>query len=145
MRPGPSRGLIEGWIDQAAGLGIQNARQLTPYRALMETWVVGELRKARRHRGLAANVYFWRDKSGHEVDVLLDGGDALVPVEVEPGPTVSRDMLTGLEQWRALADQTAGPAWLVYGGDQRQERSGCVVLPWSELGRPDLSLVQGTG
>ncbi len=129
-------------------LGIQTPQQLVfhPYRgALMETWVVSELLKARYHRGLVSNVYFWRDKTGREVDVLVDRGDALLPVEVKSGQTVNRDMLAGLEHWRALADQTAGPGWLVYGGNQRQERSGCVVLPWSELGRPDLSLLQGMG
>lgn len=122
-------------------LGIQTAEQIAfhPLRgALMETWVVGELLKARYNEGLAANVYFWRDRSGHEVDALIDRGTTLVPVEVKAGQTVTGEMLAGLERWRSLAGEAAGTGWLVYGGDQRQQRGGSQVLPWAALGGSDL-------
>lgn len=39
---------------------------------LVETWCVGESRKARRHRGLPADLWFWRSHDGVEVDLVLD-------------------------------------------------------------------------
>jgi len=119
-------------------LGIQHAGQLAthPQRgALFETWVVAELLKARFNQGLASNLYFWRDRSGHEVDVLIERGDALVPVEIKSGQTVAPDFFTGLDEWRRIAGGEAGhDAWLVYGGDREQTRQGARVIPWRAIG-----------
>jgi len=119
-------------------LGIQNAEQLFthPLRgALFESWVVAELLKERFNRGLGSNLYFWRDRSGHEVDVLVERGDALVPIEVKSGRTVTPDAFAGLDEWRRTAGDDAGKeAWLVYGGDREQERQGTRVVPWRRIG-----------
>ncbi len=123
-------------------LGIQTAEQLAlhPFRgALMETWLVGELLKARHNRGLAPNAYFWRDRSGHEIDVLVDRGTALAPIEIKSGATVTRDMLAGLARWPEIAGDAAGPASLIYGGQARQSRSECEVVPWRDLGQVDIA------
>lgn len=123
-------------------LGIQSADQLAihPQRgALFETWVVAELLKARHHRALDDNLYFWRDRTGHEVDLLIDQGTGLTPVEAKSGQTITRSFFTGLRKWRQIAGDAADRAWLVYGGDRRESREDVEVLPWreiGELGRP---------
>ena len=117
-------------------LGIQNHEQLAthPTRgALFETWVVSELLKRRYNRALESNLFFWRDRSGHEVDILQDLGTRLSAVEIKSGQTVNRDFFKGLEYWRKLAGESAGPLWLVYGGESGQSRSGIGVVPWREL------------
>lgn len=119
-------------------LGIQRAEQLLthPQRgALFETWAVSELLKARFHRALGSNLYFWRDRSGHEVDVLADLGDALVPIEIKSGRTVAPDFFAGIDEWRRIAGAEAGDdAWLVYGGDREQAREGRRAVPWRRIG-----------
>ncbi|GMR21688.1 MAG: ATP-binding protein [Gammaproteobacteria bacterium] len=117
-------------------LGIQNIEQLTTHvqrGALFETWVISELLKARYNSGETSNLYFWRDRSGHEVDLLIDHGTQLSPLEIKSGQTINRDYFKGLDFWRKLAGETAGPAWLVYGGDTRQMRSDVTILPWNEI------------
>lgn len=122
-------------------LGIQDVAQLAvhPYRGpLFETWVLAELLKSRCNRALASNLYFWRDRTGHEVDILIDRGDRLVPLEVKSGLTVTREYFAGLEHWRKVAGDASGRAWLIYAGDERQERTDCTVIPWHELGRIEI-------
>ena len=117
-------------------LRIQNHEQLAthPTRgALFETWVVSELLKTRYNRALESNLYFWRDRSGHEVDILIDLGTRLSAMEIKSGRTVNRDFFKGLEYWRELAGEAAGPLWLVYGGESGHSRSGIGVVPWGEL------------
>lgn len=117
-------------------IGIQNKEQLLihPQRgALFETWVVAELLKGRSHRGLTSNLYFWRDQSGNEVDVIIDNSLELIPVEVKSGATVNRDFFRGLERWTSLAGEASGRPHLVYGGNQRQERTNAAVLPWDQI------------
>jgi len=54
--------------------GIQDAGQLSIHAmrdALFENWVITELLKQRFNRALVSNLYFWRDNTGNEIDVLL--------------------------------------------------------------------------
>ena len=118
-------------------LGIRAPAQLDAHAqrgALFETWAVGELLKARYNRGLESNLYFWRDRSGNEVDVLIDEGNKLAPVEIKAGQTVSSDYFRGLDRWQAMAKDISGKPWLLYGGDKAQTRLGCNVVPWAEIG-----------
>lgn len=117
-------------------LGIQDSEQLATHvqrGALFESWVISELLKARYNAGEASNLYFWRDRSGHEVDLLIDHGTHLSPLEIKSGQTINKDYFKGLEFWKNLAGDDAGKAWLVYGGDSRQMRSDVTVLPWYEI------------
>lgn len=117
-------------------LGIQNSEQLATHvqrGALFETWVISELLKARYNAGETSNLYFWRDRSGHEVDLLIDQGTYLSPLEIKSGQTINQDYFKGLDFWRKLAGKTAGKAWLVYGGDIRQTRTDVTILPWFEI------------
>ena len=117
-------------------VGIRNAEQIEfhPMRgALFETLVVSELLKRRFHQGLTSNLFFWQDRHGREVDILIDQGQQLVPVEVKSGQTIARSYFTGLSRWVSLAGQEAGEPWVVYGGTERQSRSQAEVLPWREI------------
>jgi len=119
-------------------VGIRTLDQLVvhPLRgALFEGWVVSEALKARYHQGLAPDLYFWRANSGHEVDLLREDGAVLTPFEIKSGRTVVPDFFTGLRRWVTIAGDAAGQPYLVYGGDERQIRSGVTVLPWRALGQ----------
>lgn len=118
-------------------LGIRTAAELDHHAqrgALFETWAIGELLKARYNKGLESNLYFWRDRSGNEVDVLIEEGDKLAPVEIKAGQTLSSDYFRGLDRWRAMAKKVSGKASVVYGGDAAQTRLGYNVVPWAEIG-----------
>ena len=117
-------------------MGVQSADQLAthPHRgALFETWVAGELLKGRYNRALPANLFFWRDNTGNEVDIIVDQGLTLVPLEIKSGQTISADYFSGLHKWLAWAGAEAGKPYLVYGGDESQERKDGEVVPWRRL------------
>ncbi|WMT84773.1 DUF4143 domain-containing protein [Wolbachia endosymbiont of Listronotus oregonensis] len=42
--------------------------------ALFENLIVLEIFKKRLNQGLPANLYFWRDRTGHEIDLLAEWG-----------------------------------------------------------------------
>jgi len=87
-------------------LGVRSADELVTHSmrgALFESWVAAELLKGRFAQGLPSNLYYWRDRSGLELDVLIDQGEMLVPVEAKSGQTVASDFTTGIRRWSALA------------------------------------------
>ncbi len=55
--------------------------------SVFESLVVSDLIKNCLHHGLEPNLYFWRNSSGNEVDVILDWGETFVPVEIKSAKT----------------------------------------------------------
>lgn len=120
----------------ASLLGIEQAEQLSlhPFRGnLFENLIVVELLKQRFNLGVRSNLSFWRDNVGHEVDLLLQNGDNLTPVEIKSGQTVTDEYFNGLKFWQKLRPGADG--YIIYGGNSRQKRStGIEVLPYFEIG-----------
>ncbi len=114
-------------------LGIRQADQIPnhPLRgALFENHVVSETAKAYLHHRRTPPLYFWRDRTGHEVDLLIEDADRLYPVEIKSAQTVSGDMLDGLLWWCDLSGQSPKTATLIYGGRESYTRRGVAVRPW---------------
>jgi hypothetical protein len=98
--------------------------------ALFENLIIAEVVKSFTHHRMKAPVYFWRDRTGHEIDLLLDYGGSLYPVEIKSGKTVSSGMFDVLRWWCKHAGRPLDSAYLVYGGDQAVRRNGSNVRPW---------------
>jgi uncharacterized protein len=116
--------------------GVQSAQQLAvgPLRgALFETWAVAELVKFRSNRALAPALYYWRDSHGTEIDLVVERGDALVPMELKSGQTLAGDWFPALERYLAWSGGERG--LLVYGGTERQQRGKVSVYGWRDIER----------
>lgn len=114
-------------------LGIKQPEQAIshPLRgALFENMVLAEIVKCYTHHRMKPPVYFWRDRTGHEVDVLLDDGGKLFPVEIKSGQTVSSGMFDSLNWWTSLSGQGSDSTTLVYGGSEYHRQKGIAVRPW---------------
>jgi len=114
-------------------LGIQDDEQLQthPLRgALFENLIVAEIAKTYHHHRLQPPLYFWRDQTGHEIDLLIEHGNDLFPVEIKSGQTVSSSMFGGLSWWCRQAERPLSSATLVYGGEDAYARNGLNVRPW---------------
>jgi predicted AAA+ superfamily ATPase len=118
----------------AALAGIREAGELVihPMRgALFESWVIAELLKHCFNRALPADIHFWRDSSGNEVDAVIARGARLHALEVKSGKTIAADYLVGLERFsRIAANATAS---LVYAGDEGQRRSHAAIFGWRDI------------
>lgn len=119
-------------------LGMRDVAQLDvhPLRgAIFESWVVSEIIKQRYNRGESNGVYFFRDKSGLESDVLVQGRKTLKLVEVKAGQTIASDWAANSLRIREMFARTkqAVSCVVVYGGAQRQERNGVTYLPWHAI------------
>ncbi|MFN4102844.1 MAG: DUF4143 domain-containing protein [Tepidimonas sp.] len=101
--------------------------------ALFETWVVSEVVKAFAHHGRSTPLFFWRDSTGLEVDLVWESADRLQGVEIKSGRTFATDWPQALGRWRALQPGPLPTPWIVYGGQGDHERQGCRVLGWAEL------------
>jgi len=116
-------------------LGIANVDQipLHPQKgSLFENFVINELIKERFNNNEPHNLYFWRDNTGNEIDIVIDKGTSLYPVEIKSGKTVTSDYFKNFDFWKKITGTTEGA--IVYGGDQIQKRSNRItILPWNDI------------
>ena len=116
-------------------MGIENSRQVQthPLRgALFETLVVSEFIKARFNQGRRDNLFYFRDRTGNEVDLIFETGRGPVPVEIKSAKTITSHSFKGLNYFKKLKKNT--PAFYPIMGDHiHQERSEHSVYGYSNI------------
>ncbi len=100
--------------------------------ALFETFIVTEILKMRLNSGKRSNLYYFRDNIGNEIDLILDYGKKVVPVEIKLGRTVAGDFLRGLRYYYKL-NPNSGKGYLIYGGSQNQKHSDVDVVSYRNI------------
>ncbi|MCY7409166.1 MAG: ATP-binding protein [Chitinophagales bacterium] len=114
-------------------LGITEAKGLrnhTHIGALVENLVFSELAKAAFNKGLNPDLYFWRDKSGNEIDFLLRKSLYKILIEVKAGHTVNSDFFKGLSYYNKISKDKKNRYYLIYGGEKAQLHQGVKILNW---------------
>lgn len=114
-------------------LGIQTDAHVSthPLRgALFENLVVAEALKWFWHRGRRAGLHFYRDSEGIEIDLLIELGNGVFPVEIKSGETIGSDFFKGLRSFaRQCRRLPPNGGALVYGGHSAQNRDTVTVVP----------------
>jgi hypothetical protein len=120
-------------------LGIEEEKQIAshPLRGnLFENMVVMDVLKYRYNHGNRANLSFYRDSNGNEVDLLYMLGNDLLPIEIKSGQTITSAYFDGLKKFAALfPDRLPWPGLLVYGGETEQVRQTAKVVQVYSLSR----------
>lgn len=117
-------------------LGIRDAEHLSIHSArgaLFENLVISELLKNRFNQGLPSNLYFWRNNIGNEIDVIIEQGDKLQPVEIKSGQTITNDHLIGLKNWLKIAGENGSSPHLIYGGGESMTRDKIQIYSWKMI------------
>ncbi len=103
---------------------------------LFENLVVIEALKAQMNAGESPELYYWRDKHGLEVDLLIPRGRQLQPIEIKSTYTFHSSLAQGLEKFCTIGTDLISPT-VVYSGDSISSMKGisfcnfkkCAYLP----------------
>ncbi|MCF7950377.1 MAG: ATP-binding protein [Spirochaetaceae bacterium] len=95
--------------------------------AVFETFIYGELLKTYFNTAHRAELYFWRDKTGHEIDFIAPQANKIISIEVKAGKTINPDYFKNLQYFASLAPSTE--AIVIYNGADEQRRSSAHVMP----------------
>jgi hypothetical protein len=102
--------------------------------AIFETAVLLEIVKAFVSRGEKPQIYFWRTSAGVEVDLVVEAGGRLTPIEVKLSATPRPAMASGIRTFQEDLAKMAGPGFVIHPGDLRLPLAPKVVaLPFAEL------------
>ncbi|WP_457571130.1 ATP-binding protein [Desulfovulcanus sp.] len=102
--------------------------------AIFESAVISEIFKRFLHHGQDPHIYFWRTAAKTEIDIIIDLGVRLIPIEVKlsatPTPSMARNIVTFLKDFKDKADQ----GFVVYPGNVKIPLAPKVMgLPFAEL------------
>jgi hypothetical protein len=83
--------------------------------AFLETWAVTEILKSWWHNGRQAPLYFYRDRDGVEIDLLIHQDRILYPIEIKKTAQPSREAVRSFKVLEGLgpAGYQRGPGAMV--------------------------------
>ncbi len=103
---------------------------------IFENWVISEWMKSYYHQGLEPPIYFWRDLKGHEVDMILDHGSYLYPVEIKSSFTFHSQFTRNISYLNQLQDQETKKEYAgecIYAGEDSFEYKNIWIRSWREM------------
>jgi predicted AAA+ superfamily ATPase len=117
-------------------LGIYSVDHLMQHPArghLFESLMVSECLKQAFNRRLPFTGYFWRDREGHEIDIIIDRPDGPIAIECKASHTIRTDDFRHLIYFGSKAEIPVDRRYLLYGGDDSYSRSDAQVLSWKDV------------
>jgi predicted AAA+ superfamily ATPase len=96
----------------------------------LETLVLQELRAVNDYGEHGFDIYFWRTKSGLEVDFVLYGDNGLIAIEVKRARRLDPPDLRALREFKH--DYPPARCFVFYGGTTRQYFDEIVAIPLPE-------------
>lgn len=98
---------------------------------LFENLVITNFLKRAWNKGYEADLRFWRDSQGNEVDLLLyDGSTHPTAYEIKSGATFNTDFFSGLTKWASLSDTPTTSLNVIYCGKDTLTTSKGTLLAW---------------
>lgn len=114
-------------------LGINTEDQLLTYYqrgAIFENFIFNEVAKAFYNNGQTPPLFFWRDNAQHEIDLLLNVGGQLQPIEIKSGMTYRSNFFSQLNWFNRIADVPLYQPTVIYGGDDTQAIGEQFLMSW---------------
>ena len=104
------------------------------YPALVETFLVEEITKLVSIFEPRARFYYFRTHAGAEVDLVIEFGERLLPIEIKASSSVPLKKISGLKQFLKDFPNKAPFGLVVYKGTEiLPVDSNILLVPWNYL------------
>ena len=113
---------------------LRSDLKTTGYRfgKLFENFVIQELFRANDYLDLGLRFHYWRDKDGHEVDVIVSRNvkTPILAIEIKSGSKPTETDCSGFDYFSSEYPKI--PRWCLCTTPRRYEKSKIRFLPWQE-------------
>ncbi|MFA6991514.1 MAG: ATP-binding protein [Candidatus Babeliales bacterium] len=116
---------------------------------IFESFIIADILKHYHNNGVDPRIYFWRDKTEHEVDCIIQDGQKLLPIEIKSGRTFNQRFLDGLTYWNNLKHgllekntgsnqatpngDSVGHGAVIFAGSAQQPRAHKTLVSWQSI------------
>lgn len=101
-------------------IGINSTEGLSNYYEfgnIFENFIIADFYKNLHNKGVFSKLYFYRDSAGNEVDLVLDKGLSITPIEIKSSQSFNVDFFKGLEYFMKIYDNSTD-GFVVYTGEE---------------------------
>lgn len=116
-------------------LGIRSKEEIDIHfikGSLFENYCITEHLKYSLNKGVSQTHYFWRDNTGNEIDLLIDGIKKKI-FEIKSGRTIKSDFFKGLTKFEQFAKDVQLVKHVIYGGEESRNQFDTKIIPWNKL------------
>lgn len=104
------------------------------YGAILENWVMTEIKKNRSNKGINGGMNYFRDSAGNEVDLILEKNNEVMGIEIKATKKPGSKDLQGLRYWQKY--QRGNKSILIHGGQISDIMAdGTGILTWTDVGK----------
>ena len=97
---------------------LEGLQKSNYYGAIFENFIVSEIIKNRKNKEQFGEVYFYRDSTGNEVDVLIENEGNLIPIEIKSAGKIQKEHHKNLKWFQKVFRQDGGV--LLYAGNENE-------------------------
>ena len=95
--------------------------------------IIAEYAKQNYHQNNFDEFWFWRDASGHEVDLIRQDDFMFNIIEIKSTTTIMHNLFKGIEYFESLAKKDVKSKTLIYAGLENQKRTIADVISWHNI------------
>lgn len=106
--------------------------------ALFETFIISEFLKRYYNNGQNPPLFFFRDSTGNEVDIIIEKSGQFIPVEIKAGQTINSSFFKGLNFYYKLNSASQGNGIVIYNGQENQHRTDYKIINYASLDSLDI-------
>ena len=101
--------------------------------ALFENYVVSEIVKYRFNKGLNPDLFYLRNKTGQEIDIVLEKSNKMHLIEIKASSTINSSFMNNINYWKEFISDAK--SFLIYNGTDFNKSifKGTSILNWREL------------
>jgi len=103
---------------------------------IFENWIISELNKSYYNKGIEPSFYFWRDTKGHEIDLIVDEGNYLYPIEIKSSFTFNSNFIKNVDYFVKLQKVQSKEKYLggcYYSGDEDFNFKYFNIMSWKDV------------
>jgi len=100
---------------------------------LFENLVVAEALKTYCNCGLNTRMYYYRDRNGFEIDLILPKGRAILPIEIKASSRFNSAFADNVKRFHAFAENILD-GYVVYGGEGSDRVDGAKYVNFRDVG-----------
>lgn len=102
------------------------------YGSIFENWIITEIKKNRFNAGINEGLYFFRDSTGNEIDLLMEKEGSTIAIEIKSSKKINPGMISGLRYWKK--NNPGGQGLLIYGGGKEDSlEEGVYSVNWKKV------------